>query len=176
MEAVKNKQVTDPEVTRRKFEREIAEFKKIELDLSKKGIICLKSEFPIIQFSFAAHQLKPAPTVFAVSFSREPVTMKEMTIQFYLEKSINVQLPGMSPIQQIQRQEILVGAPNDHPFLCIPSVREYHTHPKHTGDFWLLHRNKGEGTLGFILDQLYNNSIPFVKGYNVSFSITINQQ
>lgn len=37
---------------------------------------------------------------------------------------------------------LLPDHPNTHrPFLCMRGIREYHEHPQHTGDDWLLHRN-----------------------------------
>lgn len=38
---------------------------------------------------------------------------------------------------------VLLGAhPTTHkPFLCLRGVREYHEHPQHSGDEWLLYRN-----------------------------------
>jgi hypothetical protein len=45
--------------------------------------------------------------------------------------------------------------PHHLPFLCLPGVREYHEHPAHSNDPWLGYRNSGEGTLGFLIDQLH---------------------
>jgi hypothetical protein len=44
---------------------------------------------------------------------------------------------------QRKQHEVLLG---DHPttkrpFLCMRGVREYHEHPQHTGDEWLMYRN-----------------------------------
>jgi hypothetical protein len=53
-----------------------------------------------------------------------------------------------------------------HVFFCVPGVREYHTHPEHTGDDWLLHRGEGLGTLGQICDLLWRLAIRPVTGLN----------
>ena len=38
---------------------------------------------------------------------------------------------------------LLVDHPSTHrPFLCLRGVREYHEHPQHSGDDWLLYRNE----------------------------------
>lgn len=190
-------QVVQPEVSQSKFANEIAEFRLLEDEWRKKGVICLKAAFPKINLAFVAHSLRPAPIVFAVSldftnYDLEPpsikfvdpltgslLTMREMHVNFYQVTNGTPQgllVPGMPQLQLKQAQQILMGAPNDHPFLCIPGVREYHDHPAHTGDSWLLHRTQGEGKLGFLLDQLYNHSIPFVKSYGVNFNVGINQQ
>lgn len=41
------------------------------------------------------------------------------------------------------------------PFLCVPGIREYHTHPQHTGDSWLLHRPLAEGSLSTVCDRVW---------------------
>ncbi len=191
------KQVVQPEVSKSKFATEVNEFRQLEDEWRKKGIICLKIEYPKIQLAFAAHQLRPAPIVFAVSldftnYDLEPpsikfidpltgnlITTREMHVNFYQVTNGVPQgfaIPGMPQLQLRQQQQILMGAPNDQPFLCIPGVREYHEHPAHTGDSWFLHRTQGEGKLGFLIDQLYNHSIPFVRSYSVNFNVGINQQ
>ena len=51
-----------------------------------------------------------------------------------------------------------------HVFLCKPGVREYHTHPEHSGDDWLLYRGQGFGTLGQICDSLWHLAVRTVTG------------
>jgi len=41
------------------------------------------------------------------------------------------------------------------PFICMKGVREYHTHPSHTGDAWETVRNNDRFTLGGILTQIW---------------------
>ena len=41
------------------------------------------------------------------------------------------------------------------PFLCQQGIREYHEHPEHDGDSWLLHRASGRGTLSSICTQVW---------------------
>lgn len=61
--------------------------------------------------------------------------------------------------------------PDSVPFLCMRGVREYHRHPAHTGDSWLLHRKRGEGTLAAILAAIHDNGrVPirdFLYGFNM---------
>lgn len=194
MEANKN-QVVQPEVTRAKFESELNKFRLLENENRKRGIICLKTEFPVIELAFTAHLLKPPAIVFAVSidftnydveppsivfidpFTGLPVTTKEIHAKFVKLISGNVQVaPGQMINIPNFPQNILIGEPNERPFLCIPGVKEYHNHPQHTGNSWLLSRTKGEGDLAFLIDQLYYNSIPFIKSYSVNFTVGINSQ
>jgi hypothetical protein len=60
---------------------------------------------------------------------------------------------------------------NGHPetgrvFLCTPGVREYHSHPEHSGDDWLLYRGRGFGTLGQLCDLLWRLTARTVTGLN----------
>lgn len=53
------------------------------------------------------------------------------------------------------------------PFLCLPGVREYHSHPQHTGDDWLLHRRLGEGDLAVICERIWRRMARNVLGLRV---------
>jgi len=110
-------QVVQPEVSRHKFDRELDEFRLIEDDWRRKGVICLKAEFPKVQLAFTAHQLKPPPIVFGVSLdftnydieppsikfidplSGRPITTKEMNVNFFQVSTAVQSLPGMPQLQ-----------------------------------------------------------------------------
>jgi hypothetical protein len=53
------------------------------------------------------------------------------------------------------------------PFLCVPGTREYHSHPQHSGDDWLLHRGSGEGRLAPLCDLLWRTMAANVVGLQV---------
>lgn len=199
--AKNKKQAVEPNVSRTKFENELAEFLLIENDWRKKGVICVKAEFPIFEFIFIAHNVKPPTVAFAVSidftnydveppsivfidsFTGKPIEIKDMSnIGFFQVTNQEIQIPGIqlpgmpNGLQQIQqRNPILMIGLNDRPFLCIPGVREYHNHPAHTDNPWLNYRTLGEGRLLFLLDQLYNHSIPYFTGFNMSVQFHLKQ-
>ena len=52
--------------------------------------------------------------------------------------------PAFEFDQERKNQLVLLGEhPNTHkPFLCLRGIREYHEHPQHAGDDWLLYRNE----------------------------------
>jgi hypothetical protein len=52
-------------------------------------------------------------------------------------------------------------------FLCKPGVREYHSHPEHSGDDWLLYRGRGFGTLGQLCEVLWRLTARAVTGLNL---------
>jgi hypothetical protein len=61
--------------------------------------------------------------------------------------------------------------PENTPFICIPGVREYHNHPSHTGDSWLLYRKKaGVGTLGYLIEKLYQYGIVTISNFNLNIN------
>ncbi len=59
-----------------------------------------------------------------------------------------LQFPAMFHALEFEAQrgahEVLLGDhPTTHkPFLCLRGIREYHEHPQHSGDDWLLYREK----------------------------------
>lgn len=59
-------------------------------------------------------------------------------------------------------------------FFCKRGVREYHTHPEHSGDDWLLYRDQGHGTLGGLCDLLWRLTVRTVVGFN-SFEQRVQQ-
>jgi hypothetical protein len=97
-------------------------------------------------------------------FTREPYKARELPVHFLRPPPAAEILPQVMammeqgvPFEQLMRPTRLLVwyAPDDIPFVCLPGIREYHEHPGHSGDSWLLHRGRGEGTFFFILDQLY---------------------
>jgi hypothetical protein len=62
--------------------------------------------------------------------------------------------------------------PDEVPFVCLPGIREYHAHPAHSGDSWLLHRGQVEGTLNFILDVLHRYGAAPIRGFQIGMQIT----
>jgi hypothetical protein len=51
-------------------------------------------------------------------------------------------------------------------FLCKRGVREYHSHPEHDGDDWLLHRGHGYGTLVGLCNMIWRLTTRIVTGLN----------
>ena len=66
------------------------------------------------------------------------------------------------------RDALLVHPDSQAPFLCVPGVREYHSHPQHTGDDWLLYRSTGAGRLAVICDIVWRRMIRNVVGIEIA--------
>ncbi|MCR5876885.1 hypothetical protein LRS10_23640 [Phenylobacterium sp. J426] len=155
-----NDQVVDPAVSRAKFERELEQFRRLEAMHRQRGWWLMSAEFPIVQIAFFVPNVRPAtvavcarfdftnydlwpPSVTFVDFhTGKPLTHEEVGLQFHRA------LPDGTVAAMLQ------GHPGKPAFLCLPGVREYHEHPAHTGDSWLLHRGRGEGGLLFLVDKI----------------------
>lgn len=175
-----------PTISKNKFEREVAEYRKLESVHRARGWFMLDACFPEVFVIFAAPQLTPPALLFGVviefsnydlwppsvtivdPFTRKPLKMKEIKIAMNRRKSVAV--PGLGNLQQAQSL-LVAHDPEDAPFLCIPGVREYHEHPAHTGNSWLLHRTSGVGTLYFLLDQISKYGVEPLKGYQIGMTI-----
>lgn len=177
-------QYVEPEVTLIKYNEEIGNFRKVSTVWREKGVFLIHEDYPIVEFLFTTPKIRPPAVAFAVridftNYDIEPPSLKficpftkkildrdEVLLSFI---QVNKKPDNVNPAiqNQGQFQDLLQSHRNKTPFFCIPGIKEYHDHPAHTGDSWLLYRKKGEGSLGFILGQLYDNSIPFIKGYQL---------
>lgn len=64
---------------------------------------------------------------------------------------------------KVQNQALLLEDNEGKLFVCLRGLREYHLHPDHSGDPWLLHRISNKGSIINILDQL---QLYAVSNYN----------
>lgn len=172
--------LVDPAVSRAKFEREVARFRSGESAQRARGVLLLRVEYPVVLVAFAAPHLRPAPVVFGARFDFTDYDLLPPSVRLvnpfngapYRQAELPTPLPRHvgeeraegGPVQPPQAL-MQAHAPLDIPFLCLPGVREYHEHPAHTGDSWLLHRARGEGTLGFLVDQLHKYGIEGLGGF-----------
>lgn len=192
-------QSVDPVVSKAKFDREIANYRQIEDVYIQRGWYLLKATFPEVFVVFAAHQLTPAPVVFGVRLDFTDFDFKPPSVRIvnpfsgipYLAKELPdpaklfrkgtapnqpIQIPQAPGVMlQLQPMQQLVQShdPEAIPFLCLAGVREYHEHPAHTGDNWLLHRAKGEGTLYHILSVLSKYGIDPIKKLSLGLDISV---
>lgn len=195
------RQVVDPTVSRVKFEREVAQLRAAADFQRARGVLLLEASFPQVLLAFAPPSLVPRAIAFAVlldftNYDLEPPSLTfvdPLTKQPLRAEQLHTLLPRqvgpaqpaqmvrapngqLVPLQFQQEPQNLIQfhPPNNHPFLCLPGVREYHAHPAHTGDAWLLHRGQGEGTLGFLIDQLCTYGTEPLAQYNPQVNISFN--
>lgn len=91
---------------------------------------------------------------------------------------LGAQLPPgvqVSQVRQVQQVHEFVQSftADGEPFICMPGIREYHNTPAHTGDVWLRHRGKGEGTLDFLLNKLLRYGVEPLSGYQIGLQPVI---
>lgn len=178
-------QLTDPSVSRSKFEREVADFKENQGYHHRRGWLLIEAAFPKVFVIFAKPELRPQAILFGVEidftnydlwppsvtlvdpFTREPYTNETLPA--------GVEFPHRVGDNPGQFQNFLQGSelPGGRPFICMPGTREYHQHPAHTGDSWLLHRGRGEGTLYFLLSKLFEYGVQPVAGWNFNLNVQI---
>lgn len=164
----------DPEVNRRKYDRELTLLQDKRTMLEDRGIFLLgSSRFPTIDLVFVPrHPLRiavpPPPGVplppGAMAVAELP-TLSARAFKAHFDLSdYNLQPPSLQfrdcwtdkilPFEQMFRaieyeaeRKAHVVLIDDHPlthrpFLCLRGIREYHDHPQHTGDEWLLYKDK----------------------------------
>lgn len=166
-------QYVDVEVTRKKFEKELQEFKELEAEYNKRGVFCIESHDFLIQLLFSVPHLKPSPIAFAVeldysNWDFEPPSLKlidPFTKAVLRSNEISIQFLQWNN-ESGSPQPLLVGL--EIPFLCVPGIREYHQHQHHSGDSWMLYRTKGEGKLVDVIEKLIKHSISLILGYLVN--------
>ena len=187
-------QATDIEVSRRKFDRELREFRSLAADYRRRGWFLAEAAFPEILVVLAAPQLRPSPVVTGVRFDYTDYDLRPPSVRLvdpftgevYRAAELPVQLlraveveaavpvglqlpPGFQPPRMMQQQPLMQSyGPEDIPFLCIAGVREYHDHPGHSGDAWELHRPGGAGRLVRLLDVIDTYGIKPLSGYNIN--------
>ena len=178
---------TDPGVSRRKFDREIADFRSQEEHYRRQGIWMLDCVYPQVLLAFATsrapqvhvpfgalidfedYDARPLTVTLVHPCTRQPLRLNEVMPQFVQMPSGNNYFGRLMRVRQdtarpdgIAVDSILQGYdqdPNFPPFLCIAGVRAYHEHPAHSGDSWWLHRISGEGKLHQIAQLLWNYGV-----------------
>ena len=179
-------QLVDPTVSRTKFERETAALLGQRWDLQRRGWFIMDATFPKVFVIFAKPDMPATPVVFGVEinftdydleppsvvlvnpFTREPYTFQDLSAK-------GVALWHLKPGENTLGNFLQAETPDAIPFVCFPGTREYHRHPAHTGDSWLLHRGRGEGTLYFLLDKLFEHGIAPLSGFEMRLQIQIGQ-
>lgn len=167
--------VVDPEVTRLKFERELELWSEnedayrrrgwlllghgdVHIDLGFLGRLPLVQQLVIvmtacIRVDFTNYDLSPPSVEFIDPFTGE-----------YAHPPVQALVDS----DEGPRNLVVHGHPEtNRPFFCVPGIRQYHDHPQHSGDSWLLHRHTGEGSLATICDRIWRTMARNVLGLHV---------
>lgn len=164
-----------PGVSARKVERELALWDANAEAYSRRGWIMLRREPPLLDIAFLA--LLPiagnvVPAVAAcVQIDFTNFDLWAPSVEFIDPIGREFAPPVVQALVEVEggAQNLIVGGHPDtgRPFLCIPGVRQYHCHPQHTGDPWLLHRPPRGGTLSLICERIWQTMARTLLGVQV---------
>lgn len=157
----------------------------------RRGWLLIEAEFPAVFVVMAAPQVQPPAVVCGVHldftnydleppsvvlvdpFTREPYRARALPTALLRRRVTQVEVAPGQVFEQVSVIPLLQAhGAEDVPFLCIPGVREYHKHPAHTGDSWLVHRGEGEGTLFSILNTIHQYGVQPIAEYQIGLKVT----
>jgi hypothetical protein len=179
----------DPAVSRAKFEREVADFRRFAGAYQQRGIFLIDASFPNAFALLLAIHAKPAPMLpFGVVLDFSDYDVAPPSVQlvnpFTRAKLKRSEIPydfrrllppaAGAPTGPQSFQLLLQAFVDERPFICLQGIREYHESPAHTGDSWFLHRGTGVGTLTFLLDVLSRYGAAPIVGPGISVQFNIN--
>lgn len=162
--------LVDPEVSKIKFKREVTSLIKHKEELRNRGWLIEATSFPIIRVSFLTRGLQPPVAPLTVDINFTNYNILPPSVRFLNPVTFNITyLNGLQPQADGSFHNVMIqGHPiTNEPFICLPGIQEYHSHPQHNGDSWDLHRYTGEGGLYFILDNIWRYCIKSINGYVV---------
>jgi hypothetical protein len=155
--------LVDPEVTRRKLDHELALWDEHCASYERRGWIMLSRDAPVVEVAFLARLqiggsvITAVPACIQVEFANYDLWAP--SVEFIDPLTRQYAPPPVQALVEVAggAQNLLVGGHPDtgRPFLCVPGIRQYHTHPQHTGDSWLLHRPGREGSLAMICERVW---------------------
>jgi hypothetical protein len=116
--------------------------------LDSRGWILLKREYPMLEIEFsAADGARLRLRLLCNDWNERPPSVVFTDAQGQALSSIERDPSGVFNNS--------AHPSTGKPFICMKGVREYHTHPSHTGDAWETVRNNYRFTLGGILTQIW---------------------
>lgn len=182
--------VVDPAVSRRKFDRDVAEVLERRDYFMQRGAWIVSTDFPevfvvlgtpktkphfvpyAVLFDFTDYDVQPLSVRLVNPFTKQRLKSTEIAYPFY---RANPPPPGFPPGTQAGAQPMLQVFSDDAPFLCLPGIRDYHASSAHTGDSWWLHRRTGAGKLFNLLDNLCKYGTEPISSIQATTQIVLGQ-
>lgn len=171
--------LVDPEISRQKFRRELELWRTSEVP-RERGCILLRSDEDalLLEIAFLAKVSTsagsgPLPVIVsAIRLTYENYDLWAPSLTFI---DAFTRQPAMPPVRAFMsmndgpRDVLIDGHPETGlPFFCVAGIREYHSHPQHTGDSWLLHRPLGEGSVFTVCDRVWRYMVRNVFGLGIN--------
>ncbi len=167
--------LVNPDVNARKIERELELWDANAEAYSRRGWIMLRREPPVLDIAFQARLPiggNIVPVVAAcVQIDLTNFDLWAPSVEFIDPISRDYAPPVAKALVETEggAQNLIVGTHPDtgRPFFCIPGVRQYHSHPQHTGDPWLLHRPLRGGSLTLICERIWQTMARTLLGVQI---------
>jgi len=171
--------LVDPEVTRRKFTRELDLWKE-HGDLQLRGWMILKEDHSVPSIELAlvapvstggpANKLDSVVCAIRLAYNNYDLWPPSLTfIDVFTREPARPQVRAFLNTPEGARDVLINGHPDTNmPFVCLPGIREYHSHPQHTGDDWHLHRPIREGSISVICERIWLAMAKNVVGLRVT--------
>lgn len=176
--------LVDPGISTAKLDRELADWHANRNVYRRRGWWLIDRDGLTVEVAFAR----------TVPFGQGPLTVVPVAVRFnfdnydLLPPSVEFIDPvtGASALPRADAIDYQVEPPNNalvgghpatgRPFLCLPGIREYHTHPTHSGDDWLLYRSRGDGRLAVICERIHARMVATVQGVGAQISVMVSLQ
>ncbi len=164
-----------PEVSRRKLDRELSQWESVRDSYRRRGYWIIDRRDMAVDVAFVASLplLRPIPALVAIArFDFSNYDIWPPSIRFVDLTGERDAAPLIPPVETDEaggiRNLVLDHPTLKRPFVCIAGVREYHDHPEHSGDLWLVRRSSGAGRLAVICERLWGafTDIPIGTQFN----------
>lgn len=167
--------VVDPDVTRRKLERELELWRENEETYRRRGWILLGHHDLEVDVGFlgrlpiGAQQIPAMTACIRIDFTNYDLWPPAVEfINPFTGEYAPPPVQALVDSDEGPRDLIVHSHPEtNRPFFCVPGIRQYHDHPQHSGDSWLLHRKSGEGSLATISDRIWRTMARNLLGIHV---------
>jgi hypothetical protein len=167
--------LVDPEVSRRKLERELELWRGNEAAYRERGWVLLRRDGVQLDVGFLARLglagvQVPVMTA-CIRLDYTDYDLQPPSVEFidpFTGGYAPPPVPAVVPTPEGPRNLLVAGHPETgRPFFCVPGTREYHDHPQHSGDSWLLHRDAQAGSLATVCDRIWRSMARSLVGIQV---------
>lgn len=163
-------------VSQAKLEVELADWRTNEDLYRRRGWLLLNADGLDVSVAFVAKvavgEMQLPVVTAAITLRYDNYDLWPPSLTFIDAMTGQPAIPQVAALDRLDNGEVrnvLLGHPtSQQPFLCLPGLREYHEHPQHNGDDWLLHRNAGEGRLAVVCDRVWRRMARNVMGLSVT--------
>lgn len=166
------------EVTAAKLATHLADWSANAPLYRRRGWILLEADGTTIDIGFVAPNARPLGVRImpvAIRLSYDNYDIWPPSLKFIDPLTGELVIPTVAARKrdgELLRPIVLTGHPSaDGAFLCLPGIREYHTHPQHSGDDWLRYRAQGMGAPAVICERIWEFMVGTVTGIGVAVGL-----